>query len=201
MQMKLYKHLKINQTGRNNSLIPAKQESYLNIFKSLSIFERLFLFAIFESMRLIKYIVLIIIFIVTGFILYKPFLEFSVDIISNERVEFFRNSITSQFSSQLVFAMFFGFIPILYFIIQKHTKIRFLFDGAYVLFFIIFFGCLIFSFRTVYLIQELMYLTNYELPDNIKHSYSIDSLYFEYYLFFGFILGALISFLLLRLKK
>lgn len=46
-----------------------------------------------------------------------------------------------------------------------------------------------------------MNLASFEFPIEIMPSYSIDSLYFEYYLFLGFVLGALTSFLLLIIKS
>lgn len=105
-------------------------------------------------MKNLKYFILSVVLIIIGFILYKPFFEFSVNMINNEKIEFFSTTINSQFRSQLIFAIIIGLIPILYMIIQRLTKIHFFFDGVYVLLFILIFGCLSSILRGVYIINE-----------------------------------------------
>lgn len=152
-------------------------------------------------MENLKYLILIVVVIIIGFFLYQSFFEFSLAMISDDKIEFFSNDITSRFSSQLIFSLVIGFIPILYLIIQKISKISFWFDGAYVLLIMIVFGSLTTILRGVFICQEIMILSSIKLPNNGKLSYSIDRLYFEYFLFFGFMIGALICMMLLRLKK
>ena len=152
-------------------------------------------------MKAIYLLIATIAFILIGLFIHRSFLELSLSMVKNENVQLTRNIIAGQFGSKFIFAILSGFIPIIYFIIQKITKISFLYKGLITIGLIMGTGILFWFVRVFIIKRQLQVYSNIEFPNEMKPSYLINGFNFENYLFFGFIIGAFISILIFRPKK
>ncbi|MBU2929998.1 hypothetical protein [Winogradskyella psychrotolerans] len=152
-------------------------------------------------MKTVYTFIAIIICIMIGFVIYKPFLSLLLSMVNNETIQLYSRSSAGQFNSHLIFALAIGFIPVLYLIIQRIKKLPLLTEGIYTLLFIVGFGMLFWGFRVLYISDTLASISNFDVSDGIKPNYSINKFHFEYYLFSGFLFGTLISILIFCLKK
>jgi len=140
-------------------------------------------------------------FILIGLFIYRPFFDLSLLMVTNKNIQLYSNRMPGQFSSNFIFAILFGFIPITYFIIQKAAKIRFFYHGIIALSLLIGTGIVFWLIRVFYIKRKLELISSFKFQDEINTSYLINGFNYKNYLFLGFIVGALISVLIFRFKK
>lgn len=152
-------------------------------------------------MREVFLFITTIAFILIGFVIYRPFLEISLSLITNENIQLDQYRINGGFYSKLYFSVLMGYIPVTYYLIQKKTNIHFFTDGLYIVLCII--GCCSVSWvlRCFYLSDKFKDLSIYDLNSEKNPSFSIENFYLELYLLFGFLIGAIISFIIFKRKE
>ena len=126
-------------------------------------------------MREIFLFITTIAFILIGLFIYRPFLEISLSLITNENVQLNTYRISDGFYSKFYFSVLLGYIPVTYYIIQKKTKFHFFIDGAHTILYIIGFGFLSWVFRCLYLYEKFENLSLYDLSSEINPLFSIDN--------------------------
>ena len=139
--------------------------------------------------------------ILIGLVIYRPFFDLSLTMVNHENIQLSSNTISGLFSSNLIFAILSGFIPITYFTIQKVTKIRFIYHGIIVLSLLIGTGIVFWLLRVIFIKRKLELISSFDFQDEIKSTFLINGFKFENYLFLGFIVGALIVILIFRFNK
>lgn len=152
-------------------------------------------------MKIGIYILIIIVLVATGFWLYKDFFEFSLSMLNTENINLFSRAIAGQLNSELLFVLSLVSIPILYLLIERTTKIVFLYKGAIASLIITITGILFWRLRIFSLNTQFEELTKYNLPEEIIPQFNVGDLKFTIYLLMGFIVGALISILIFRDKS
>jgi hypothetical protein len=152
-------------------------------------------------MRVVKYIIAILAFIIVGFFIQKSFMEFSYAMVKTDNVIFENRLVSKQFYSNLLFSLAIGSVPILYLIIRKITKIHFFYKGVIAVGLLIGTGIISWLLRVFYINRELKFLSSVDFLAETKLTYPINEFYFEYFLFLGFVVGTLVSILIFRIKK
>jgi len=146
----------------------------------------------------LKYLGLIIVFTIIGFLIRDFFFDLSLSQIANKNVQVVSRNISGQFYSHITFALSIGIIPILYLIIKKVTKFSFIKQGLIACGIIIGCGILLWQFRIYQLNNQALELSGFNIGDEIKMQMDYDHLYFGRFLFFGFIIGTVLSILIFK---
>lgn len=146
----------------------------------------------------LKYLGLIIVFTIIGFLIRDFFFDLSLSQIANKNVQVVSRNISGQFYSHITFALSIGIIPILYLIIKKVTKLSFIKQGLIACGIIIGCGILLWQFRIYQLNNQALKLSGFNIGDEIKMQMDYDHLYFGRFLFFGFIIGTVLSILIFK---
>jgi hypothetical protein len=144
-------------------------------------------------MRLLKYLGLAVVLFVIGFLTYESFWVFSMSLIHKDDVVFQTRIISGLFYSNLIFALSFGMIPMMYAIVEKITKVRFITNGLAALVLIIGGGILFWFIRLQMINSKIKTLSSFDFQDQINPSYDISAFYFEYYVLLGIIVGAVLA--------
>jgi hypothetical protein len=154
-----------------------------------------------SSMKLFKYISFSIALIVLGFLVHSYFVDLTLSQLELKNINVMSTSIGGQFAPQVMFALTLGLIPILYAIIEKVTKVKFLNKGLIATVIIIGFGIVMWQYKIVQLNYQLQELSDFSLGFGIQNGVDIRALGTELYLATGFILGAVISGFIFKRKK
>lgn len=77
----------------------------------------------------LKYLGLILLFTIIGFLIRDYFFDLSLSQIANKNIEVVSRNLSGQFYSHITFALSIGIIPILYLITKKVTKLSFVKQG------------------------------------------------------------------------
>ncbi len=154
----------------------------------------------------LKYLGLIIIFSIIGFIIRDLFFDFSHSQITNETIIIGNRTASGQFYSHILFALSIGIIPLFYLIIKKITKINFLNKGLISFGIIVICGVSLWLFRTFQLKNRFQNISDFYNGSEIKtelnfSTMSLNSLNFGLYLFLGFIIGTILSILIFKNKN
>ena len=148
-------------------------------------------------MRLVLYIGLVVMLIVLGLFLHKDFFEYSLSFLETDRSVLF-NHVVSDKSRIFLFPIILGMLPLFYLLVQRITKITFIYKGLIVSIIIIGFGILFWGLRIFGLNSEFEQISEYNLPGELQPTIDMDYLKFEIYLLMGFIVGTLVSILVFR---
>ena len=146
----------------------------------------------------LKYLGLILLFTIIGFLIRDYFFDLSLSQIANKNIEVVSRNISGQFYSHITVALSIGIIPILYLIIKKVTKLSFIKQGLIACGIIIGCGILLLQFRIYQLSGQALKLSRFNIGNEIKIQMEYDNLNFGRFLFFGFIIGTVLSILIFK---
>lgn len=146
----------------------------------------------------LKYLGLILIFTIIGFLIRDYFFDLSLSQIASKNLEVVSRNMSGQFYSHITFALSIGIIPVLYLIIKKVTKLSFIKQGLIAYGIIIGCGILLWQFRIYLLNNQALKLSRFNIGDQIKMQMDYDHLYFGQFLFFGLIIGTILSILIFK---
>lgn len=147
---------------------------------------------------ILKYIGLFLVFTVIGFLIRDYFFNFSLSQITHKNIQIVSRNIGDQFQSHITFSLTIGIMPILYLIIKKATKISFIKQGLIASGIIIGCGISLWQFRIYQLKKPALMLSEFNIGDEIKIQMDYADLNFERFLFFGFIIGTVLSILIYK---
>lgn len=105
-------------------------------------------------------------------------------------------NISSQFYSHITFALSIGLLPLLYLIVKKATKFIVIKQGIIACGMIIGCGILLWQFRIYQLNNLTQKVSTINIGDQINIQRDYDSLNFGGFLFFGFVIGTVVSILI-----
>lgn len=148
--------------------------------------------------KTLKYLGITLLLSVIGFLIRDYFFDLSLFQITNNNTHVVSRSISGQFYSQIAFALSIGVIPLLYLIIKKVTKLNFICQGLISCEIIIICGILLWQFRIFQLNNQSQNLSELNTGNGIKIQIDFDHLNLEWYLFFGFIVGTIVSILIFK---
>ena len=148
----------------------------------------------------LKYIALILISTVVGFLIWNTFFELSLTQLSKENINIVSRKMGDQFFLRSLFAISFGIIPLLYLILRKITKLKFMTQGIISLVIIFLSGILFWQFRIFQLNNRFEKLNTIKIDDGNQMEINISELNFEIFLLVGFIIGIAINILIFRNK-
>jgi len=146
----------------------------------------------------LKYLGLILILFVTGFLIRDYFFDLSISQITNENTQVVSRNISGQFFSHFTFALSIGILPLLYLIIKKVTKLNFINQGLITCGIIIGCGVLLWQLRIFQLNNQAQNLSDLNIGNGIKMQMDYENLNFEIYMFIGFIVGTVLSILIFK---
>tara|TARA_R100001369_G_scaffold28037_1_gene50414 strand:+ start:2761 stop:3234 length:474 start_codon:yes stop_codon:yes gene_type:complete len=146
----------------------------------------------------LKYIGLLLLLTIIGFLIRNFFFELSLSQIANENIQVESRNMSGQFYSHITFALSIGIIPLLYLIIKKMTKLNFFNQGIMSYGIVIVCGILLWQFRVYQLNNQALKLVRFNVGSEIKIQMGYDTLNFGRYLFFGFIIGTILSILIFK---
>ncbi|WP_349664802.1 hypothetical protein IZU89_07690 [Cellulophaga lytica] len=149
----------------------------------------------------LKYLGLILILSIIGFLIRDYFFDFSLSQITNENTRIVSRNISGQFYSHILFAISIGIIPLLYLTIKKLTKLNFMNQGLVSYGIMIFCGILLWQFRIFQLNSRLQKLSEFDIGNGIQTELNFDNLNFGRYLFIGFLIGTILSILIFKNKN
>ncbi|WP_432670570.1 hypothetical protein [Flavobacterium sp. SM2513] len=149
----------------------------------------------------LKYLGLILILSIIGFLIRDYFFDFSFSQITNENTRIVSRNISGQFYSHILFAISIGIIPLLYLTIKKLTKLNFMNQGLVSFGIIIVCGILLWQFRIFQLNSRLQKLSEFDIGNGIQTELNFDNLNFGRYLFIGFLIGTILSILIFKNKN
>ena len=152
-------------------------------------------------MNTLKYLGLFLLLTIIGFLVRDYFFDFSYSQLSKENVRMVNRNISGHFYTHLLFAISIGIIPLLYLTIKKITKLNFMSDGLVSCGVIVVCGILLWQFRMLQLNSKYANLPELVTKKGIKFEMNTAELYFERYLFLGFIIGTIISILIFKNKN
>ena len=141
---------------------------------------------------------LVILASLIGFYIRDSFFETSFSQLKNGTIQLVSHTVGGQFYSQIVFALSIGIIPLLYLIVQKITKLKFMYHGLLSCVLILSCGIALWQFRILQLNNQLQKLSEFKLDNGVSMDLNIENLYFGRYLCIGFLVGTLISILVFR---
>lgn len=148
--------------------------------------------------NILKYLGLILILFIIGFLIRKHFVEISFSQLKNDNVQIVNRTINRHFYSDIIFALSIGIIPLLYLIIKKITKLSFIMQGLISCGMIVLSGILLWQYRIFQLNLKFRKLSEYKLGNGIQSQMYSDNLNFELYLFIGFLFGTVLSILIFK---
>ena len=148
----------------------------------------------------LKYIALILISTVVGFLIWNTFFELSLTQLSKENINIVSRKMGDQFFLRSLFALSFGIIPLLYLILRKIKKLKFMTQGIISLVIIFLSGILFWQFRIFQLNNRFEKLNTIKIDDGNQMEINISELNFEIFLLVGFIIGIAINILIFRNK-
>ncbi len=151
--------------------------------------------------KTLKYVGLIIVLTLIGFLIRDYFFNISFSQLNNGNIQIVSRMSNGQFYSHLLFSLFIGAIPMLYLIVEKITKLKFLNQGLITFVLIVGSGILFWQFRIFQLKGQLQKLSEFNIGDGIKNQINTKDLNFGAYLFIGFVIGAILSTLVFRRKN
>ncbi|WKB82947.1 hypothetical protein QYR09_07875 [Cellulophaga lytica] len=146
----------------------------------------------------LKYLGLILILSVIGFLIRDYFFDLSLSQIANKNTQIISRTMSGQFYSHILFALSIGITPLLYLIIKKITKLNFITQGLISCGIIVISGILLWQFRIFQLNSRLQKLSEFDIGNGIKTELNFDSLNFGRYLFIGFLIGTVLSILIFK---
>ena len=149
----------------------------------------------------LKYLGLILLLSVFGFLIRDYFFDFSLSQIANENTQFVSRTTSGQFYSHILFALSIGIIPLLYLILKKITKLNFITQGLISCGIIVISGISLWQFRIFRLNSRLQKLSEFDIGNGIKTELNFESLNFGRYLFLGFLIGTVLSILIFKNKN
>lgn len=149
----------------------------------------------------LKYLGLILILFIIGFLIRDYFFDFSLSQITNENTRIVSRNISGQFYSHILFAISIGIIPLLYLTIKKLTKLNFMNQGLVSYGIMIVCGILLWQFRIFQLNSRLQKLSEFDIGNGIQTELNFDNLNFGRYLFIGFLIGTILSILIFNNKN
>ena len=150
---------------------------------------------------ILKYLGLVLTLTIIGFLIRNYFFELSLSQIANNNVEVVSRNMSGQFQSHIIFALTIGILPLLYLIIEKITKLELFKKGLIACGILLTSGVVLWQFRIYQLNTEVQKLSEYNIANDIKISLDYENLNFGRFLFLGFLIGTIISILLLRNKN
>ncbi|KAA5825067.1 hypothetical protein FPF71_07675 [Algibacter amylolyticus] len=146
----------------------------------------------------LKYLGLILILSVIGFLIRDYFFDISFSQIENENTQIVSRNMSGQFYSHIIFALSIGIIPLLYLIIKKITKLNFMKQGLISCGIILVSGILLWQFRIFQLNSRFQKLSEFDIGNGIQTQMDFDNLNFGRYLFIGFLIGTILSILIFK---
>jgi cell division protein YceG involved in septum cleavage len=144
------------------------------------------------------YFSIVILLIIVGFTIWKFFLQYSLEQLNKENSRVVTTQIGSQFNSNLFFALYLGTIPLLHFISTKLAKLKSINQHFISIGIIIGCGILFWHYRIFQLNNISQKQSDVNIENGIKMQLDFDNLNFERYLFFGFLIGGILSSLIFR---
>jgi hypothetical protein len=146
----------------------------------------------------LKYLGLILILSIIGFLIRDYFFDFSLSQITNENTQIVSRTISGQFYSHILFALSIGIIPLLYLTIKKMTKLNFMNQGLISCGIIIVSGILLWQFRIFQLNNEFQKLSEFDIGNGIQAQMDFNNLNLGLYLLIGFLIGTVLSILIFK---
>lgn len=147
------------------------------------------------------FLVMILVLTVIGFLIRANFLDISLSQLTKRDVKIVSYTISGQFRSHLIFALSIGIIPLLHLVSKKISRLKSRSQEIATLGIICGCGILNCQLRIVQLNYQLKLLSEYDFGDSIKNSMNFQNLNFGMYLFIGFLVGALVSALIFKIKN
>jgi len=144
---------------------------------------------------------MILVLTVIGFLIRGSFFDISLSLLNKKDVKIVSYTVSGQFRSHLIFALSIGIVPLLYIISDKISGLTSRNQTIATLGIIFGCGILGWQLRIVQLNYKLRRLSEYDFGDNIKSSMDFQNLNFGKYLFIGFLIGALVSTLIFKIKN
>jgi hypothetical protein len=148
--------------------------------------------------KTLKYLGLILLLSIIGFLIRDYFFKLSFSQIANEDTQIVSQNLSGQFYSHILFALSIGIIPLLYLIIKKMTKLNFMKQGLISCGIIIVSGILFWQFRIFQLNSKFQNLSEFDIGNGIQTQMGFDNLNLALYLFIGFIIGTVLSILIFK---
>jgi len=148
--------------------------------------------------KTIIYIGLTLSLIIFGFKTAQLFLDISISELNLNNVSITWITMIGQFQQNILYTIVIGLLPLLYFISSKISRVNSQRQKISIILITLIIGVLIWQFRIYQL--NLMFESFTEIKLNVgnKTMFLAKDLKLEFYLFSGFIIGALISALTLR---
>ncbi len=148
--------------------------------------------------KTLLYFGVVVLLIIVGFTIWKFFSTYSLKQLNIENISVVTFNVSSQFNSNIFFALSLGTIPLLHLNITKLAKLKSLNQHLISIGIIIGCGILIWQYRISQLNNLSEKLSGFNNENGIRMQLDFDNLNFERYLFIGFLIGAIISILIFR---
>ena len=149
----------------------------------------------------LKYIGIILLFVIFGFLTRGNFYDISFSKLDLYQAQIQNQLITSQFLNHLLFSLFVGSIPLLYFIVKKIRNLSFMYHGLISYLIIVSCGILFWQLRILKLNIEFKKLSEFSYPNGVNPLIDLTNLRLESYLLLGFIVGTMLSIFIFKNKR
>jgi len=144
-------------------------------------------------MKALKYIGLVIILTYLGFHSAYYFIDLSRAQLNNGDTRIVSDTLGGQFFAQVTFSLSIGILPLLYLVVKRITKLKFLYQGLITIGIIISCGILLWQVNIFQMNQVFQKIAELYQKEGEQITISLEELKFGQYLFTGFILGTIIS--------
>ena len=149
-------------------------------------------------MKALKYIGLVIVLTIIGFYSAYYFIDFSCAQLNNGDIQIVSYTLGGNFFAQVVFSFSIGILPLLYLVVERVARIKFLYQGLITIGIIISYGILLWQVNIFQMNQVFHKIAKLYQKEGKQITISLEELKFGQYLFTGFILGAIISIIIFR---
>ncbi|RZT00143.1 hypothetical protein [Aquimarina brevivitae] len=148
-----------------------------------------------------KYLLSTLALTVLGFLTSRWFMDISLWLVDHQHVDIVVTKMLRIFTSDLVFAVILGMLPLLFLVVDTLCGLKSLSQRLITIGFILGFGIITWLFRIVQLNTGFRQISKYNLGRDTVHALDAGSLQFKIFLVFGFLLGAVVSILVFREKN
>ena len=108
---------------------------------------------------------------------------------------------SSVFTTNLIFAMAMGALPIIYAFVEKLGKLKSMFQRITALAIVILMGIVSWKLRIMQMNNKMQLISSIDQEAGIQSSINIELFNFEIYPFIGFLIGGGLSILIFKSKK
>ncbi len=146
------------------------------------------------------YIIFVFGCFILGYLIHDSFFKISLSQLNVGRIQIIMPSISDMFYSKVFFSITLGLLPLLYLSIDEYIKLKTV-QKLLAFSIIVFSGILFWQFKVFQLNQTFETIISLETQNENLNTFSFKNLNITLYVFLGFILGTLMTFIVFRSYK